>query len=212
MQRYILIGDSGHSKVITDCIESTEQQVIAKLDDKYQDRFVEDGFIKGPISLVHELLIDDVKVIIGIGSNVIRKLIAQKLQLKEDSYGIIAHKSSIVSNSAVLGYGTVVMPGVVINAGTTIGKHCIINTSAVVEHDSTLENFVHISPNATLTGGVTVLEGTQIGAAAVAIPGVTVGKWSRIGAGATIIHDLPNNITAVGSPAKVIKKEETKNE
>lgn len=208
MLQYIIIGDSGHGKVITDCIESLGQRVIAKLDDKYDGQFKEDGVIKGPISLVHELLDNDVRVVIAIGSNRIRKEIVENLQLREEYYGIIAHKSSIISDKSRIGIGTVVMPNTIINAGAVIGKHCIINTAAVIEHDNYLENYVHISPNVTLTGNVTILEGTQMGAGSIAIPGVTIGAWSIVGAGSTVIHDLSNEITAVGSPAKVIKKEE----
>ncbi|MDA9816926.1 acetyltransferase [Alphaproteobacteria bacterium] len=37
------------------------------------------------------------------------------------------------------------------------------------------------------------------------LPGVTVGNGVVIGAGSVVTHDLPANIVAVGSPAKVIK-------
>lgn len=207
MQRYILIGDSGHSKVITDCILSMNGRVIAKLDDKYNERFEEEAIIKGPLSLLNDFLDGDIRVIIAIGSNAIRQKIVSKLQLNLEDYTTVIHKSAIVSESAEIGYGTIVMPGAIINADTKIGNHCIVNSGSIIEHDNYIEDFVHISPNATLTGGVSIAEGTQIGAASVIVPGVTIGSWTMIGAGSTVTKDLPSNITAVGSPAKVIKKE-----
>lgn len=210
MQQYILIGDSGHSKVIADCISSTGGKVVAKLDDKYSATFQEDGIVKGPVSEVDNLVNENRKVVIAIGSNQIRQQIVKRLNLPTHYYGIIVHKKAIVSDSASINRGTVVMPGAIINADAIVGKHCIINTGAVVEHDNTVQDFVHISPNATLTGGVKVGEGTQIGAAAVVLPGVSIRNWSIIGAGSTVTKDLPSNITAVGSPAKPIKFNDVK--
>ncbi|MDO0962993.1 acetyltransferase, partial [Staphylococcus haemolyticus] len=56
-----------------------------------------------------------------------------------------------------------------------------------------------------LTGGVTVMEGAHLGAGTAVIPGKTVGRWSVTGAGAAVIHDIPDNCTAVGVPARMIK-------
>lgn len=207
MQRYILIGDSGHSKVITDCITSNNDIVVAKLDDKYTEVFEEEAIVKGPLSALSDLLDANMKIIIAIGANHIRKIIKEKLSVSDEQYGIVVHKSAIISESAKIGYGTVVMPGAIINADTKIGNHCIINSGAIVEHDNTIGHYAHISPNATLTGGVTIGEGTQIGAASVVIPGTEVGEWTMVGAGATVVKTLPSYVTAVGSPAKVIKKE-----
>ena len=207
MQQYILIGDSGHGKVIADCIVSSGGEIIAKLDDKYIELFEEEAIVKGPLSLLPLLLTESVKVIISIGSNLIRKKIVERLSISNEQYATVIHKSAIISENAQIGYGTVVMPGAIINADAKVGNHCIVNTAAIVEHDNVLEDYVHISPNVTLTGNVHVSEGTQVGAASVVIPSVNVGEWSIIGAGSTVTKDLPSNITAVGAPAKVIKKE-----
>lgn len=207
MQRYILIGDSGHSKVITDCIKSNGDVVAAKFDDKYTEVFKEGAIVKGPLSALPNLLDTNTKIIIAIGANHIRKKIMTKLRLPLEQYGIVVHKSAIISESAKIGYGTVVMPGAIINADTKIGNHCIINSGAVVEHDNIINDYVHISPKTALTGNVKVGEGTQIGAASAVIPGIEVGEWTMVGAGSTVVKNLPNYVTAVGSPAKVIKKE-----
>ncbi len=37
---------------------------------------------------------------------------------------------------------------------------------------------------------------------------ITIGKNSKIGAGAVVLTDVPPNCTAVGVPAKIIKRED----
>lgn len=205
MKNIVVIGDSGHSKVIVDIInESKKMQVSAKLDDKYNETFIINGVLKGPISYLHKLIKDDpnIGVIIGIGSNEVRKKLVSLLGLKRDFYITAIDQSAKISPSAKIGLGTVVMPGSIINAEAVIGDHVIVNSGAIIEHDCNIDNFVHISPRATLTGGVKVGEGTQVGAGAVVIPTKTIGSWSMIGAGAVVINDFGNQVLTVGIPAK----------
>lgn len=207
MQKIILIGDSGHSKVIEDCITSNGDVIVAKLDDKYDQQFQDGSLVKGPISILPELFTVDMKLCIAIGHNATRKKIVDLLNLPSEIYATIIHKTAIVSDSAEVGFGTVIMPGAVINADSKIGEHVIINSNSVVEHDSVIEDIVHISPGVVLTGNVNVGEGTQLGASSTVIPGKRIGSWTMIGAGSVVITDIGSNVTAVGVPAKVIKKE-----
>lgn len=205
-----VIGKGGHSKVIKDIISSNQEyEIVGYLDDLYENQTIIDGMYYGPIMTAQHLLhnFEDVKFVIAIGNNRVRKVISEQLGLSDDQYATLIHSHAVVSPSAKIGNGTVVMASAVINADARIGKHTIINTKAVVEHDSQISDFVHISPNATLTGAVSVGEGTHIGAGAVMIPNVQIDEWSVIGAGATIIHNIPANCTAVGVPAKIVRKE-----
>ncbi|MBO1579747.1 acetyltransferase [Bacillus sp. XF8] len=208
--RIIMIGAGGHSKVIRDIIRSYgNYEIIGQLDDVYEQLKVEDGVYFGPISAAVTLMNEhtDTKFVIAIGNNRIRKLIMERLEIPVHRYVTLIHKQSIVSLSAKIGAGTVVMPGAIINADAKIGNHVIVNTGAIIEHDNKVKDFAHISPNAVLTGSVTVGTGVHIGAGANVIPNITIGDWSIIGAGATVICDIAASCTAVGIPARVIKKE-----
>lgn len=209
MKKFILIGDSGHSKVIQDCIVSNGDTVIAKLDDKYSSSFKEGPFMKGPISFLENLITPDIEVIIAIGHNAIRKKISIELAEKGIKFGTVIHKKAIISPSAVIGVGSVVMPGSVINADAVIGNHVIINSNCTIEHDCVVRNYSHVSPSAVLTGNVKIGEGSHIGAGANLIPSVIVGDWSIIGAGSTVITNIASHVTAVGSPAKEIRKKDS---
>ncbi|OAS85134.1 acetyltransferase [Metabacillus litoralis] len=203
--KIVIIGQGGHSKVINDIILSFEGKVIAYLDDKYEAFFYQNDQYFGPISSAKYIIskIKNIKFVIGIGDNKVRKSIYERLALPTEFYATLIHKSAIISQSASIESGSVIMARTVVNANTRIGKHSIINTGSIVEHDNRISNFVHISPNATLTGSVTINEGVHIGAGATVIPNVSIGEWSVIGAGAAVITDIPAYRTAVGVPAKL---------
>ena len=93
----------------------------------------------------------------------------------------------------------------IINSQVIIGKGCIVNTGAIIDHECEIGDFSHIAPGATLSGNVKVGKSCFIGANSTVIQGVKIGNNVIIGAGAVVIKDVPDNITIVGNPAKIIK-------
>ena len=197
-----LFGASGHAKVIIDVINSRNEYKVSGIfdDDERKKEFSETPFL-GKYAENHKFL-KNPKFLISIGNNRIRKFIVNIV--KHDFFSAY-DKSSIISNSAKIGLGTVVMPNVIINANSIIGRHCIVNTAAVIEHDCIIEDFVHVSPSTTITGNVKVGEGTLIGTGSVVIPNIKIGKWCVVGAGTVITKDIPDYAVVVGNPGNIIK-------
>ncbi|OKL37671.1 acetyltransferase [Domibacillus mangrovi] len=208
MKPIIVIGEGGHSKVVQDIIAAEGiYEVIAVLDDKYDDVFEKDRVLIGPISYAEKLIADtDAVFVVAIGNNQVREQIARILFEAGAVFEAVVHPFASVSPSAVIGTGTVVMAGSVINADAVIGEHAIINSGAVVEHDNRIGDFVHVSPGAVLTGNVCVGAGAHIGAGATVIPGKTIGAWSVVGAGTVVIDNILDDVTVIGVPARVMKK------
>src|SRR6266508_2856434 len=63
-----------------------------------------------------------------------------------------------------------------------------------------------IHPRSAVGRGVEIGEGCYIGAGATVIDKISIGDWAIIGAGAVVVDDVPPGVTAVGVPAKVIKR------
>ncbi|MDN4526727.1 acetyltransferase [Fictibacillus fluitans] len=205
----VIVGHGGHSKVIKDIILSQDGNVLAGyLDDKFTRTFIKEDVFYGPLTAIKQVQehYGAVKFVIGIGNNEVRKKIGMKLNLHCEDYITVIHQSAIISPSALIGNGTVVMANSVIQADACVGRHSIINTNAVIEHDNQIGDFVHVSPSATLTGGVILQDGVHVGAGATVIPRKRIGSWSVVGAGSVVIHDIPPSSTAIGVPAKVKQK------
>lgn len=207
MEKIILIGDGGHSKVIQDIIhELNDVEIRAILDDRYHETTLIDGVTYAPLQFLDEINIEQFKFCLAIGHNETRKNLSKSLNIPTERFATLIHPKAIISRTANIQNGTVVMAGAVVNANTEIGNHCIINTNAVVEHDNKLHDYVHISPNATLAGTVSVGTGSQIGAGATIIQNKHVGKWCIVGAGGVVTRSVDDSLTVVGIPAKAIDK------
>lgn len=198
MNKINLYGAGGHAKVIIDILRSENKSIGDIYDDNPNVKQIFDipvknskkEIIKGPL-------------IISIGSNYLRKTLAKRLICPFEK---ALSPYSLISSTACINIGSVVMPGVIIQAEVRIGKHCIINSGSVIEHECIINDFVHISPNSTICGNVTIGEGSWIGAGSIIIPGIKIGKWTIIGAGSVVIKDIPDNVKAYGNPCKIKEK------
>ena len=191
-----LFGASGHAKVIMDILNASNIKIDALIDDN-----IEINELHG-YKVLHGIT-DATPVIVSIGSNAIRKNIVEKLS---GEFGTAIHPSAIISPTAKVGEGTVVMHGSIIQSDSTIGRHCIINTKASIDHECVIGDYAHISPGSILCGNVSIGEGAWIGAGSIITPRVKIGKWSIIGAGSVVVKDIPDGVVAYGNPCKVIRE------
>ncbi|MFA7061910.1 MAG: acetyltransferase [Pedobacter sp.] len=208
-EKIFVYGASGHAKVVIDIIEKQGLYDIAFLVD--DDPVLKDtGFYGYRVIGGKQELLDTRNQISGgivaIGSNRARIAVAQ--WLSENGYDLISavHPSTQLARGTTIGSGTVVMAGAVVNSDTSIGNNVIINTKASIDHDCIIGDGVHLAPGVTLCGTVNIGSGTFICAGATIIPNLTISGNVIVGAGSTVIRDVPDNVTVVGSPAKIVKR------
>ncbi len=199
MNRLVILGAGGHGKVIADIARKLGYRDIVFLDDNAVGSCMEYA-IWGTTQLSESLDDGHTDFIIAVGSNGIRKRIAEKYPGL--NYVSLVHPAAIVGANVTIGKGTVVTAGAILNPCTTIGAHCIVNSGAVIEHDNILENYVHISPNAALGGTVHIGEGTHIGIGASVRNNVTICCGCTIGVGTAVVKNITQAGVYVGVPAR----------
>jgi len=86
--------------------------------------------------------------------------------------------------------------GVEIQENVQIGSHCSIYSHSTIDNKK---------------GKVTIKRNARIGSHSVLMPGVTIGENSIVGAFSFVNTSIPDNVIAVGVPAKVTRKLVPKN-
>lgn len=202
MKSVIIIGASGHGKVVADIIQKSGDKVYGFLDDNTE---LGDTFLNFPVLGTiesYKKYKDNAEFIVAIGNAEIRDRISKKLQ-GADIYTAI-HPTAVISDIDVtIGKGTVIMANVVINSGSRIGEFCIINTGAIVEHDNVIEDYVHVSVGAKLAGTVHIGKYTWIGIGAVVSNNLKICENCVIRAGAVVVENIIKSGNYQGVPAKI---------
>lgn len=201
-EKLLIIGASGHGKVVADiALKMNKWTSIVFLDD--------DETVKScmGIEVVGKSLdafkhIQDCDLFVAIGNNVTREKIQEKLETEGASLPTLIHPTAVIAEQVELGEGTVIMPGVVINCCTRIGKGCIINTGATIDHDNLIEDYVHISPGVHLAGTVKVGLGSWLGIGSIVSNNLEISSGCKLGAGAVVVKDITEIGTYVGVPAR----------
>lgn len=203
-----IIGAGGHGQVVLDCAREAGFAVLGFLDDDKEliGKYIQGIRVIGPSNYAKEI---EYPVVVAIGDNRKRKLVIERLALKEERFATIIHPKAIIGSDVVIFSGSMILGGVVINTSTVIGKHTILNTSSSIDHHNEIGDFVHIAPGVHTGGYVDVGELSFIGLGASIINDVKIGKEVVIGAGSVVIRDIPDNVTVVGVPARVIRKGNT---
>lgn len=195
LNRLLIIGASGHGKVIADIAVKCRYKDIVFLDDNENVKECAGFPVIGKVS---DAVTMEEDKIVAIGNAEIRK----KIQSQLSNLVTLIHPSAVVSRRVKIGEGTVIMAGAVINSDVVIGKGCIINTGASVDHDCKLGDFVHVSVGAHVAGTVTIGKKTWIGAGATVSNNVSICDNCMIGAGAVVVKDLIKSGIYIGVPVR----------
>ena len=87
--------------------------------------------------------------------------------------------------------------GVEIQENVQIGSHCSIYSWSTIDDKK---------------GKVTIKKNAKVGSHSLIMPNVIIGENSIVGAFSFVNSDIPDNVIAVGVPAKVIRQVETVSE
>jgi sugar O-acyltransferase (sialic acid O-acetyltransferase NeuD family) len=208
-KRLVIVGAGGHGRVVHEICSSLGLVVYGFVDSGIK---CGDVVMKGIYNLGNEnLLTDDSFIsefgfVVAISDQSSRRRLCTTILNHNGSLATLIHPSCIVSGSCTVGVGTVMVAGSIVNADTMIGRFCIVNTGATIDHDCRLLDGVQISPGVHLAGGVRCEDDSFIGIGAAVVPGVSVGARTIVGAGSVVLHDLPADVVAFGTPARINRR------
>ena len=209
-KKIIFIGGGGLCKVVISILKKLDNFEIAGIVDNYKAGSLISGIkiigADDDLRDIYKSGIDNALITIGsTKDNTKRYKLFNMVREIGYEFPVIISPEAIIDKSIRIDDGTVVMTGSIINIGSSIGKNCIINTGAIIEHDCKIGDYCHIASGVHISGAVEIDKLSFIGIGATIIQGITIGKNVTIGAGSVVIKDIPDNVTAVGNPAKIIK-------
>ncbi|PCI02485.1 MAG: carbonic anhydrase [Hyphomicrobiales bacterium] len=209
-ERLLVIGGGGHGRVVAEAAHLSAQFSQIVVVDPYAIDSWTLPFCK---CVAAEAAIDadpqSWDFVSAVGGASLRKRLFDEYSAKGFTPARVMHPRAIVSPSAYLGRGVVVLAGAVVATLASIEDGVIVNHNAVVEHDCKVGQFAHLAPGSILAGGACLEDKVFLGAAASVRHGVRVGADIVIGNGAAVVADIFQQGVYVGTPASLIKSTST---
>jgi sugar O-acyltransferase (sialic acid O-acetyltransferase NeuD family) len=162
--------------------------------------------ILGSAEEVDKSLFQKPGFVCAIGNNLKRALAVDRVLALGWKPVTVIDPSVIIAEGVVVEIGTYVGAGSILSPYAQIGKHVIINHHCSIGHNSVLEDFVQISPGGRVSGGCRIETRALLGSNAVVAPGRIIGRRATLGACSFAMTDVPDDVTAIGTPARVVMK------
>lgn len=210
MTELLLIAASGLAREVLAMVRNSGQyDVIGILDDDEDKlgRVVDGAHVLGPIR--DALLFPHARLLLCIGSGSGRESVAMRLRtlgLAEDRYATAVDPSVHVPEGCHIGYGSIILAHVTMTASVTLGNHVVAMPGVTFTHDDVAGDFSTFAAGVSLGGNVVIGRAAYIGMNASVRERRSVGAGATIGMGAAVLHDVPQDETWAGVPAKVIQR------
>jgi sugar O-acyltransferase (sialic acid O-acetyltransferase NeuD family) len=185
-----------------------EWKLIGFFDDAIAEGQVVNGYpVLGDINKLNQWGVE-LNLVLALGSPVVKKYVHAKIVNKNVLFPVLIHPSVILGNRhfITLGEGSIICAGNILTTNINVGRHVILNLSCTLGHQCEVGDFSSFMPACNISGEVKIGKENFWGTGANVVNRKKIGDNVIVGAGAVIIDDIPDDVTVVGVPGKVIKK------
>ena len=147
---------------------------------------------------------------VAVGNPLLKEKIVQKIKSVQSKsrFPNLVHPTVSFDHrpgKLILGEGNILCSQSVLTTDIKLHNFIHINLDCTVGHDSMIEDYTTISPGVHISGNVAISEKVFFGTGAVVLEHVKICAGAKIGAGATVITDINESGTYVGTPARKVK-------
>lgn len=210
----VFLGAGGTARDVLSLVEDLngnrkQYRCVALLDDdkRLWGQKVQGIPITGPLTEAKRF--DSAKFVNTLGSPrnyACRCDVPARLGLSPKRFATLVHPTAVLSASATIGDGVIILPHVVVLSGVTIGDQVLILPGSVLNHDVRIGDYAILASAVNLSGEVEVGSSSYIGSGACLIQGIRVGENALIGMGTVVLKNVAPSTVVVGNPARPLSK------
>ncbi len=149
---------------------------------------------------------DKLEAVVGIGEPAVREKKYEQLKVDGIRTPTLIHPSVQIPEFTKIGSGVVIQCGCFISTNVVIEDHVYIQPQCNIGHDDVLSEGCMISGMGNIAGTVKIGCYTYIGLSAAIKEKVSVGNHSIVGMGSIVYNNIPDEIIALGNPARPIAR------
>jgi sugar O-acyltransferase (sialic acid O-acetyltransferase NeuD family) len=145
------------------------------------------------------------EVIIANGEPAARAALRSKLEEKKIRLGNLVDSSAIIVPTATLASGVIVAQFCSISSDVVLGTNVSVNQMSIVGHDVVVGENSVISSMVNIGGKSVIGKNSYIGMGSLIKEGTRIGDGVIVGMGSVVFSDLPDNVIALGNPARPMR-------
>lgn len=147
---------------------------------------------------------DDIYAICSLGVSKTRKKVIEKISNSKIKWATLIDPDARVYADAEVGEGSIICGGSILAINTKVHGHVVVNLNCTLGHDDVIKDYCVVNPGVNVSGKVVAEECVDLGTGAKVLQGLHIGEGATVGAGGVVIKDVPEHVTAVGVPVKVV--------
>ena len=161
--------------------------------------------VYSPEALLSKVPQKELEAIVAVGEPYDRMKLLDKLDRLGINLTTLVHPGVHIPGSTVIERGTIVGQYAFISVNITIGENTLIQNSCSIGHDTRIGKCSVISAFDTIAGKCCIGDLTYIAPSVAVKDRISIGTGSIIGMGSTVQRDIPDNVIAIGNPARPMK-------
>ena len=150
----------------------------------------------------------DIEICIAIGEPAIRKILYDKIIANGLELSTLVHPDVVIPHSTSIGKGTIICKFLSITCDIMIGNNVYIHPNVCIGHDSIIGEHTVVSSYVDVAGDCQIGSSTFLAINVCMRQGISIGSYTIVGMGSVVHRDIPNNVIALGNPARPMKKNE----
>lgn len=150
------------------------------------------------------------EIIISLGEPAYKVMLREKAESFGYRLANVIHTMAWVSPTAKLGRGITLRAGVIINADAELEDGVTVMEYSAIGHDSVIGENAQIASGVLVGGHCIIGKNSYIATGVPVKNGVKIGHDSVVGIGAAVLRDIPDNVIALGNPARAMKNKDDK--
>jgi acetyltransferase-like isoleucine patch superfamily enzyme len=91
-----------------------------------------------------------------------------------------------------------------ISVDASVGDFVYVGADVILGHDVVVGDHAHIGARCFVAGKACIEEGATIHPMSSIAIGVRIGKGATVGLGSVVFHNVPDNVTVAGNPARQV--------
>lgn len=151
---------------------------------------------------------DETEFIIAVGEPESRRFLWEKLINKGCHFATLIHPKVFIPVNTKVKSGTVINLSTFISCGVEIGENVYVQPMASIGHDSRISSHSVISTFVSIAGNCIIGECTYVAMSVPIKEKLKIGSYSIVGMGSVVLRDIPDNVIALGNPARAMRTNE----